>query len=499
MEVSLHDPEVLYYGSNKVHKTRDLGVTWETISPDLTWNPPHSQRASGWPITRDVTGEEFYSTLYAIRESLHEPGVIWVGSNDGLFHVTRDGGGNWTNITPRGLPEGGRVQFLEPSPHRPGSAYYAVHRFLLGDYRPYIYRTDDYGEGWTLLTDGTNGIPADWPTRVVREDPDREGLLYAGTEFGLYISFDNGAHWQSFQQNLPNVPVADIKVFRKDLILATQGRSFWILDDISSLHQMTPEVAASDVFLYVPRDGYRTRDGAGFLGPTVEYYLASEPQDPVTIEILDANGELVNSYSSAAPARPTSQGMMMGGGGGQRSGRMPPPRVTRNEGHNRFVWNVQHQSGLGAPPGEYRVRLTVGSTVLMRPLNVLVDPRLAEEGLTVADLQEQFMHNMTMSAMVDEVNALVGRVEAALEGLEGATGAEARMRQEVQAVADRLITAPIRYSAPGLRDHITYLARMTSRVDQKVGRDAFERYQVLRAELDEITAEVNRLLGPGGG
>ena len=496
MAVSPHDPEILYYGSNKLHSTRDLGVTWETISPDLTWNPPHSQRASGWPITRDVTGEEVYSTLYAIEESRLEPGVIWVGSNDGLFHVTRDGGRNWTNITPTDLPEGGRVQFLDPSPHRAGSAYYAVHRFLLGDYRPFIYRTEDYGASWTLLTDGNNGIPADWPTRVVREDPDREGLLYAGTEFGLFVSFDNGDHWQTFQQNLPNVPVADIKVFRKDLIVATQGRSFWILDNVSSLHQMTPDVVGSEVFLYVPRDGYRTRAGAGFLGPTVEYYLASVPQDPVIIEILDANGELVNSYSSAAAARPTPQARM---GGGRRFGGTPAPRVTRNEGHNRFVWNVANSSGLGVPPGVYRVRLTVGSTVLSRHLNVLIDPRLAEEGLTVAYLRQQFEHNTIMRAMVEEVNALAGRVQAALERLEGATGREARLREQVQAVANKLITAPIRYSAPGLRDHINYLARMTSGVDQKVGRDAFDRYEVLRAELDEITAEVNGVLGPAGG
>jgi photosystem II stability/assembly factor-like uncharacterized protein len=510
MDVSPHDPEILYYGSNKVHRTRDLGVTWETISPDLTWNPPHSQRASGWPITRDVTGEEVYSTLYAIRESLHEPGVIWVGSNDGLFHITRDNGANWTNITPPDLPEGGRVQFLEPSPHRPGSAYYAVHRFLLGDYRPYIYRTDDYGATWTLLTNGENGIPADWPTRVVREDPDREGLLYAGTEFGLFISFDNGAHWQSFQQNLPNVPVADIKVFRKDLVVATQGRAFWILDNLSALHQITPETASQDVFLYELREGYRTRDGAAFVGPTIEYYLASIPAGPVTIEILDADGELVNSFESgggpaagAATGRnPDSpQAMMMAGRGGQRFGGMRAARVTANEGHNRFVWNVQHESGLGAPPGEYQVRLTVGSTTQTRPLTVLIDPRLAKEGLTAEDLQEQFRHNMKMMAMVEEVNALVDRVEAAQERLQGATGRDARVARGLDEVAAKLITGEIRYSAPGLQDHITYLAGMTRRVDQKVGRDAYERYEVLRSELDEITVEVNRLIdfiGSGG-
>jgi photosystem II stability/assembly factor-like uncharacterized protein len=503
MEVSPHDPEVLYYGSNKLHRTRDLGVTWETISPDLTWNPLHSQKASGWPITRDATGEEVYSTLYSIRESLHEPGVIWVGSNDGLFHVTRDHGATWTNITPPDLPEGGRIQFLDPSPHRAGSAYYAVHRFLLGDYHPYIYRTDDYGETWSLLTDGTNGIPADWPTRVVREDPDREGLLYAGTEFGLFISFDNGAHWQSFQQNLPNVPVADLKVFRKDLVVATQGRAFWILDNLSALHQMTPQVASSDVHLYAPRDGYRTRDGAAFVGPTVEYYLASVPEGPVTIEILDSQGELVNSYESGTgPAAVggrnpnTPQAMMMAGRNRRFGGARAAP-VTRNEGHNRWVWNVQHESGLGAPPGEYQVRLTAGGTALTESLTVLIDPRLADEGLTAEDLQEQFHHNRTMRAMVAEVNDLVARVEEALERLEGATGEEAGRAAELRAVADKLITGSIRYSQPKLQTHITYLAGMTSRVDQKVGRDAFERYEVLRAQLDEITAEADRLLTGG--
>jgi hypothetical protein len=377
-----------------------------------------------------------------------------------------------------------------------------VHRFLLGDYHPYIYKTDDYGESWALLTDGTNGIPADWPTRVVREDPDREGLLYAGTEFGLFISFDDGAHWQSFQQNLPNVPMADIKIHRKDLVLATQGRAFWILDNLSALHQISPQVSPGAVHLYAPRDGYRTSDAAQFLGPTVEYYLPATPPGAVTIDILDANGETVNSYSSGtgpvtdAERDPnTPQAMMMAGRGGQRRGGGGAARVTRNEGHNRFVWNVQHQSGLGAPPGEYQVRLTVGNTVLTQPLTVLIDPRLAEEGLTAADLQEQFQHNLTMRAMVQEVNELVTRVREGLERLEGAGGAEAQRAAQLQAVADKLITGPIRYSAPGLQTHISYLAGMTSRGDQKVGRDAFERYEVLRAELDELTAEVNRILG----
>jgi hypothetical protein len=297
--------------------------------------------------------------------------------------------------------------------------------------------------------------------------------------------------------------VADIKVFRKDLIVATQGRAFWIMDNVSSLHQLNPQVAAKDIHLYAPRDGYRTRDGAAFVGPTVEYYLASVPAGPVTIRILDGHGEVVNSFSSGSGAaagagarRDTPRAMMMAGRGG-RGGFSRAAPVTRNEGHNRWVWNVQHESGLGAPPGEYEVRLTVGGTTLTQPLAVLIDPRLAEEGLTAEDLQEQFRHNLTMRTMVEEVNALVSRVEDAQERLQDATGRDAQVAESLDEVAGRLITGPIRYSAPGLQTHISYLAGMTSRVDQKVGRDALERYQVLRAELDEITAEVNRLIGSG--
>src|SRR6476661_4101832 len=205
MEVSPNDSRSVYYGSQYVHRTRDEGVTWERISPDLTANDPRYRATiSGAPITIDVTGEEMYATLYAIRESPVAPGVIWAGANDGPIHVTRDGGKSWTNVTPKDLPPGGRVQNIEPSPHRAGTAYAAIYRYLLGDFAPYVYRTDDFGKTWTRLTDGRNGIAADEPTRVVREDPRRAHLLYAGTEFGMYASFDDGATWQPFQLNLPH-------------------------------------------------------------------------------------------------------------------------------------------------------------------------------------------------------------------------------------------------------------------------------------------------------
>ena len=508
MAVSPHDPEILYYGSQYLHRTRDKGVTWEKISPDLTANPDCCQGASGEPITRDVTGEEFYSTLYAITESPLEKGVIWTGANDGPFHVTRDDGKTWSNVTPKGMEPGGRVQYIEASPHRKGSAYYAAYRYLLGDYKPYIYRTDDYGVTWKLLTDGANGIPADTPTRVVREDPDREGLLYAGTEFGMYISFDNGAHWQPFQLNLPNVPITDIKVHRKDLVVATQGRAFWILDNITALHQLTPRTASTEVRLLTPRDGYRTRVAPGVLGPSIEYYLPSVPAGPVTIDIVDASGAAVNSYNSDTVA--TGRGGRGGRGGAAAAESDDPeaaegfgrgrggaaPRVTKVEGMNRFVWDVRHQTGIAAPPGAYQARLKVGSLIQTQPFNVLIDPNVAADGVTPADLKEQFDHNMRMRQLVTDVNQVVARVRDAQSKVRNATGADAEKAKQVEAIAARLLSEPVRYGKPGLQAHITYLASMTTSADQKIGRDAVERYDVLKKELDAIRADVDRLLGP---
>jgi hypothetical protein len=503
MATSPHDPEVLYYGSQYVHRTRDKGVTWERISPDLTARPECCQGVSGEPITRDVTGEEFYSTLYAIAESPLEKGVIWTGANDGPFHITRDNGKKWTNITPKDLPPGGRVQYIEPSPHRKGSAYYAVYRYLLGDYQPYIYRTDDYGKTWSRLTDGKNGIPSDTPTRVVREDPEREGLLYAGTEFGIFISFDNGAHWQSFQLNLPNVPVTDIKVQHRDLVVSTQGRAFWILDDITSLHQLSSRLTSNETHLFKPRDGYRTRTSPNVLGPTIEYYLPAKPVGPVVIEFLDARGKVVNSYNSdtSVPAARGARGE--GGAAGEpedpdaSTGRRfggPPPRVTKESGINRFVWDVRHQAGPIVPPGHYQARLKVNGTTLTGEFNVLIDPRVAAEGITLADLEEQFEHNMRMRELVSSVNQLVARVRDARAKLSQAAGADGDSLERLSVISAKLLTEPVRYGKPGLQAHINYLANMTSSVDQKIGRDAIERYQELRKELDAIQGELDRAL-----
>jgi len=463
-----------------------------------------------------VTGEEFYSTLYAIAESPLEAGVIWTGSNDGPFYVTRDNGKSWTNVTPKDLQPGGRVQYIDAAPRRKGSAYFAVYRYLLGDYAPYIYKTDDYGKTWTRLTDGKNGIPADIPTRVVREDPDREGLLYAGTEFGMYISFDNGGRWQPFQLNLPQVPVTDIKVYHQDLIVSTQGRAMWIMDNISALHEITAQTSANAIRLFKPRDGYRTRMSPTLLGPQIDYYLPAGASGPVTLEILDASGALVNSYSSetapaagggrggrggrgggrgAAPGEAGAGGggeeqqfdpEAGGGGGGRGRGNAPPPRVTKDAGMNRVLWDVRNSAGLSMPPGQYTARLTVNQMEATQPFNVLIDPRIAAEGVTAADLKEQYEHNLRVRELGAQAQQLLVRVRTAMNGASGENAAKLR------AIYDQLVDTPegVRYNKPGLTTHIRYLGSMTANVDQKIGRDAIDRYEQLKKQIDALEAQV---------
>ncbi|MDE3153371.1 MAG: hypothetical protein KGL93_14090 [Gemmatimonadota bacterium] len=513
MEVSPFDQNTVYYGSQYVHRSRDEGANWQTISPDLTWNPPgEPQDASGTPITRDATGEEVYSTLYAIRESPVQRGVIWTGSNDGVVAVTRDNGKTWTRVTPPGLAPGGRVQNIDPDPHHAGGAYVAIYRYLLGDFAPYIYHTTDFGKTWTRLTDGTNGIPGDSPTRVVRADPDRAGLLYAGTEFGMYVSFDDGAHWQSFQMNLPVTPVTDIKVAHNSLVISTQGRSFWVLDDLSPLHQLDAKTAASPAHLFRPETAIRHGARGGFggfgrgvgpeypaAGAQIDYYLAQAPAGDITLEVLDASGKLVKRFTSAEQESE-------GGRGGFR-GRGAPARLEKTAGMHRFTWDLRYPgpwesasrpdggNGPMAAPGRYTVKLTVGSYTGTALLTVVEDPRVTRDGITSAILRTQFAHNMRARDLVSEVNRLVARVEAAQRRLKGASGAAADTLAKVNALADKLITSSVRYSEPKLQTHITYLYEMTNMADQKISNDAVSRYTTLKKDLTALEREAEGVLG----
>jgi hypothetical protein len=330
----------------------------------------------------------------------------------------------------------------------------------------------------------------------VREDPDREGLLYAGTEFGVFISFDNGARWQPFQLNLPNVPVTDIKVHHEDLLVSTQGRAIWILDNISLLHQLTSQVRSSDVYLFKPRAGYRTRVAPTNLGPVVDYYLPSASNEAVVIEILDEKGSVLNSYSSEIPPGRRGVGIGTGAAGPESQPDpdaapprrfTPPPVVTKRAGINRFAWDVRNQAGVTLPPGRYQVRLKTGNVTQTQSLTVLIDPRVAADGVALADLQEQFEQNMRMRELVTAVNQLVNRVKEAQN--------KSRDNARLTAIAAKLLTEPVRYGKPGLQAHIIYLASMTANVDQKIGRDAIERYQVLKKELDTVRTEADQVLG----
>jgi hypothetical protein len=529
MELSPHDPRTIYYGSQDVHRTRDEGVTWEKISPDLTANDPKYQdRPSGEPITIDVTGEEYYSVIYAIEESPLEAGVIWTGANDGPFYITRDNGKTWTNVTPKAQPPGCRVQSIDPSPHRRGSAYYSVLCYQLGDFQPYIWRTDDYGKTWTRLTDGRNGIPNNHPTRVAREDPDREGLLYAGTEFGMFVSFDNGKKWQSLQLNLPATPVTDLKIHRKDLVLSTQGRSFWILDNLTPLHQMADAVTASAT-LFKPRDAYRFRYTAGFggvesnrsnpadpqyppPGAMMDYWLPNGTTGAVTLEVVDAGGAVIRRFSSEG----AGEREQMPEQPGMRAPEMVTvgtPRLPNAAGLNRFTWDLTlappvdpmrergggggggRGSGPAIVPGSYTLRLAAGGKTMTQPLTVLIDPREAKDGVTIADLREQFQHNVKVRDMVSEVNQLVANVESARQRLRNASGPAADTLRRLDALRAKLVTPPVRYSKPELQAHIQYLYSLTTQADQKIGRDAIDRFKVLRTELDQRQTEARELLG----
>ena len=389
------------------------------------------------------------------------------------------------------------MQNIEPSPHRAGAAYVAVLRYLLGDFQPYLYKTEDYGKTWTRLTTGTNGIPADFPTRVVREDPSRPGLLYAGTEFGMFVSFDDGAHWRPMQLNLPVTPVTDIAVHRQDLVISTQGRSFWILDDLTPLHQLNDAIVASSVHLFAPRAAIRYRYRAGFggaeadrgvsddapqyppAGAMIDYWISSPPVGALTLDILDAKGAVIRSFSSdSARAGPT--------------GRVGVPDLPTRAGLNRFIWDMTYpgpwtatsaQRGRGGPmaaPGTFAVRITANGATLTQPLVLRADPRVTRDGITQSVLAAQLAFNLKVRDLVSDANRAAERVRSA----------------KMPAFDAEFFTPPVRYSKPGLQAHISYLYTMTTGADQRVGRDAVARYAELRKALDALT---RRLPAASGG
>ena len=519
VHVSPHDPNKVYHGSQFVHVTTNGGQRWETISPDLTAFTPETQVVSGYPITIDVTGEEHFAVLYDIQESVLEPGVIWAGANDGPVHVTRDGGANWDDVTPPGIGPYGRVQTIEVSHHDPAKAYVAILRYQLGDFAPYTYRTEDYGATWTRITTGENGVPGNHPVRVVREDPDREGLLYLGTEFGMFISFDDGGTWQSFQLDLPVTPVTDIKVVHGDLVLSTMGRGFWIIDNLTPLHELGDRVAGASAHLYGVRDVYRLRYGGGFggrggarpsypqAGARIDYTLTGDVTGPLTLEITDGEGNLVRSFSSQGPGEytvPAEPGMRE-----WRLERFGTPRLPSGAGTHRFTWDLSHpgpwapnpgRSGRGGPmvpPGTYTARLSAGDWSASRTFEVMLDPRVAAEGIDGELVRRQVDFALEVRDALSEARLAVHRINQARERGGG------ELADEVEAVEKELVTEPRRYSRPMLVDQLQYLYGNLTRADQETGEDAVRRYDQLNTALQGHIRTLERLLratiSDGGG
>jgi photosystem II stability/assembly factor-like uncharacterized protein len=519
--LSPHDERVVYQASHVLHRSTDEGVTWETISPDLTAREPQFQTLPGNPITRDITGEEVYSSIYSMVESRLERGVLWVGANDGPVHLSRDNGKTWKNVTPKDLPPGGRVQNIEDSPHRKGSAYIAVYRYLREhDLKPYIYRTDNYGESWTLLSDGKNGIPIDHPTRVVREDPAREGLIYAGTEFGFFVSFNNGRNWQSLQQNLPATPVTDLRVHRNDLVISTMGRSLWIMDNITPLQQLAA-APVQTTQLFQPADTIRYRHSSNSgnngepeypaPGVNIDLFFKDAPAADARLEILDGKGQVIRGFGVARAA---------GSGGGQQMrgpfrGASGSSAIRNEAGMQRFTWDMRHygpwtaatpQGGGGGPmvpPGKYSVRLTSGGQTQTKAFELKVDPRVPKDGVTQADLEEQTTFLLRVRDAISDARRLQASIEEAMKksgvppvppAVPGQTPAQLKL-QPLQALWARVADQPGIYPQPMLISQLNNVNRMAGQADQKVGKDAHDRFGDLLKELQSLQAEFKQLSG----
>jgi photosystem II stability/assembly factor-like uncharacterized protein len=449
--ISPNDPNVVYHGGEAIFKTSDGGMSWTAISGDLTRNDKSKQQSSGGPITQDNTSVEYYDTVFAIAESPVEKGVIWAGSDDGLVHVTRDGGQHWANVTSKEFGEWSLVSILDASPHAGGTAYVAIDKHKLDDYKPYVFKTGDYGKSWTKIT---AGLPENGYAHSVKEDPKRKGLLFAGTENGIYVSFDDGGRWQPLKLNLPTTPIHDLMVKNDDLIAATHGRAFWILDDISPLRQMNASTASEEAHLYQPAAAIRYR-GPGFTLPAtapvganpptgviLDYFLKNAPKDGITLEILDAKGKVIRKYSSKKAAEGASPDEEEFGI------TRPGDKLPAEAGLNRFVWNMRSEAPANVPgsvswggrptgplvvPGSYQIKLTAAGKTSTATAEIQKDPRVPS---SQADLEKQ---NELAMRIRDRVNAgheavnQIRSVRGQIDALKKRLGADASAKPELEA------------------------------------------------------------------
>jgi len=526
--ISPHNPDVMYTTSQHVHRSTDEGMSWETISDDLTRNDKEKQKESGGPITKDDTSVEYYNTIFAFVESPIEEGTFWAGSDDGLIHISRDNGKTWENVTPKGLPET-MISIIDASYHDGGTAYFAATRYKFNDFQPMIYKTTNYGKSWKKIT---NGIPAMDFTRAVREDPNKKGLLYAGTETGLYVSFDAGENWQDLQLNLPPVPVTDLAVHKRDmdLVVATQGRSFWVLDDLPVLHQMSDQVAKAESHLFQPEKTYLfggpsfSRPGSTVgqnpeRGAVFYYTLKNNVEKEIKLEIIDPSGNTIRTYSSKKDAndKPVKESSTFY----EEENRTRPSVVAADAGLNKFVWGLDYPdvtridgvqilwagntSGPSAIPGTYKVKMLIDDEIVgERSFEVVKDPRL--ESVSQQDFVAQFELVKTIKAKLDTTHKTINRIREVRKEINEMT-AEAKDNEELQEKAKTMLKAMseienelIQTKAESGQDVLNFqiklnnkLAALASTVATGYGRPTKQQYAVYEDLAGKVDVQFKRL------
>ena len=524
--ISPHDPNTLYTAAEMVFKSTDMGQSWTPISPDLTRNDKTKQKPSGGQITLDITSVEYYNTIFAMAESPVKKDMLWAGTDDGLVHLTTDGGQHWNNVTPKELPES-MISIIEPSHYDAGTAYIAVDRHKFDDFRPMIFRTRDSGKNWIMIA---NGIPEGSYVRSVREDPKRKGLLFAGTETGAYFSIDDGGHWQPLKLNLPTVPVHDLAIHGDDLIAATHGRSFWVLDDITPLRQIDVNSVNAEMTLFKPQTALRLhlpdaidrRGPVGDdppLGAIISYYFRTAPKDEVKLEIFDKSGKLVRSLSSKE----------------KKEVEQPPEwpdqvkeitTIPVGAGMNRYAWNLRWEPPVKIPgafysdqgpqgpiamPGEYTVKLTVGGQTQSQPLELVMDPRV--KNIKLDDLQKQFDLAMQARDANDQLHRAVNQIRsmrAELKGVHTRFEDDAKLKALVQQAdaLDRKM-APveeqlIQINMKGSEANLAFPNMLNEQLDSFSGiiqdgdnaptKQQYEVFQMLRSRLDQQLAAWKQIM-----
>ena len=516
---SPNDPKVLWVGSNVLFKSNDLGMSWKVVSPDLTRHDPATLGASGGPLTKDQTSVEYYGTIFAVQESPVTPGLVWTGSDDGLIYLSRNANlpkPIWTNVTPKDLPKWTRISIVEPSPHQPGTMYFAANRYEMDDFAPYLYKTTDYGVTWKKIV---TGIPATEFTRAIREDLVRPGLLYAATERSMYISYDAGEHWQSLKRNLPPVAVHDIALRDDDIVIATMGRAFYLMEGISRLRQADQVNPGTAGHLYQPGTSYRS---AGSV--KVEYSL-TQPNQVVTLELIDPKGKVLQKSSSADTAAAAGRGGRGGGGGGGgRGGAAPAARVSNAVGLNTYqlslrypdgvnfrgaiYWNGNGLNGPMAGPGTYTVRMTLGSeSPQTQTVQVKKSPGTTA---TDADINEQVNFLLRIRDTVSAANNAIRTIRnvryqldsvgATLPGSTAFTGTAKALGDSITLVEEALYQTKNRASEDPLNfpirlnNQVGALSGFVSSGERHPPQQAYDVWNILVPQLDAELLRLKRIL-----